>query len=78
MVGEESNTIFGKTELNTSRSFLKDLLSALQWLDRLLERAVTAAQAVYGPQAMTDPFLRTRESAKCGQLLIIWYRKNNG
>jgi len=34
---------------------IADLLPALRRLDRLLERAVTAAEAAYGPQAADDP-----------------------
>jgi hypothetical protein len=33
-----------------------NLLSALRRLDRLLEKAIASAQAVYGPQAAIDPF----------------------
>ena len=33
-----------------------ELLPALERLDRLLERAVTAAEATFGPQAAADPF----------------------
>ncbi len=36
-------------------SSLNELLPALQRLDRLLEEAVAAAQAVYGPEAAADP-----------------------
>jgi SpoVK/Ycf46/Vps4 family AAA+-type ATPase len=32
------------------------LLEALRWLDRLIERAVAQAQAVYGSQAAADPY----------------------
>lgn len=41
---------------STGGSYGCGLLPALQRLDRLLERAVAAAQAVYGPQAVADPF----------------------
>jgi len=35
---------------------LGDLLDALCWLDGLLGRAVSAAQAAYGPEAASDPY----------------------
>src|SRR5262245_29232580 len=34
----------------------RSLLPALEWLDGLLQRAVAAAQAAYGPVATTDSF----------------------
>ena len=33
-----------------------NLLSAMRRLDHLLEKAITSAQSVYGPQAASDPF----------------------
>jgi len=41
---------------DNSGSCLKDLLPMLQRLDRVLERAVAAAPALYGPQAASDPY----------------------
>jgi hypothetical protein len=41
---------------SADRSSFDDLLPALQRLDRLLERAVAAAQTVYGREAARDHF----------------------
>lgn len=38
------------------RQPVDDLLLSLQHLDRLLEKAITEAQNVYGPEAATDPY----------------------
>jgi SpoVK/Ycf46/Vps4 family AAA+-type ATPase len=43
-------------ELSTGRTYVDDLLVALQRLDRLLERAVSEAAAAYGPEAASDRF----------------------
>lgn len=56
MAGEENNAVVDGTGLKADASFLDDLLQALQRLDRLLERAVAAARASYGPEAATDPY----------------------
>jgi AAA+ superfamily predicted ATPase len=42
--------------LRAGRLLRQELLPALQRLDRLLERAVTAAQVAYGPEATADPY----------------------
>jgi SpoVK/Ycf46/Vps4 family AAA+-type ATPase len=39
-----------------TNSFLAELIPALQRLDRLIERAVSAAQVAYGPEAPADPY----------------------
>ena len=44
-----------ESELNSGLPFV-DLLPALHRLDRLLERAIIAAEAAYGPTAASDPF----------------------
>src|SRR5262245_46804022 len=44
------------TNLSASKPVLNGLLPALQRLDRLLERAVAAAQATYGSEAATDHY----------------------
>ncbi|BAZ23373.1 hypothetical protein NIES4073_42610 [Kalymmatonema gypsitolerans NIES-4073] len=38
----------------TSR--FQELLPILQWLDKLLERAIAAAQIAYGSEAAADPY----------------------
>lgn len=43
-------------EWNTGASEVSSLLSALRRLDRLLEKAITSAQAAYGLQETVDPF----------------------
>lgn len=43
-------------DLGTGTSYLDSVLTALHRLDRLLERAVAAAQAAYGPEAAADRF----------------------
>jgi AAA+ superfamily predicted ATPase len=42
--------------LTASNTDLDGLLPVLQWLDRLLQQAVTTAQVVYGAEAATDPY----------------------
>lgn len=44
------------TELSATNLVLDELRSLLQRLDRLLERAVVAAQTAYGSEAATDPY----------------------
>jgi SpoVK/Ycf46/Vps4 family AAA+-type ATPase len=53
-VSEPAQMTVENTEGNTDN--VSNLLAALQRLDRLLEKAITSAQAVYGPQAAIDPF----------------------
>lgn len=55
-VAEPVDASFDDVELNTARQCLNDLLPALQRLDRLLEKAVAAAQEAYGPEAAGDPY----------------------
>lgn len=43
-------------EPNAANSAFKDLQPALQRLDRILQAAVAAAQAAYGPEAAADPY----------------------
>ncbi len=45
-----------ETDLNPGDPYLEGLLPALGRLDRLLERATSAAEAAYGPDAATDPY----------------------
>ncbi len=44
------------TGLNVGTPHPDGLLQALQWLDRLLERAVAGARVAYGPEATADRF----------------------
>lgn len=44
------------TELSATNLVLEELGLLLQRLDRLLERAVVAAQTAYGSEAATDPY----------------------
>lgn len=55
-MAETVEIVSEKADLNMQTPELGNLLSALQRLDRLLERAITIAQAAYGPQAAADPF----------------------
>lgn len=55
-MAEAVEAVFEGAELSAEGSYLDDLLPVLQRLDRLLERAVAAAQAAYGPQAAADPY----------------------
>ncbi len=47
--------IFNQRKLNAGQLILDSLRPALQHLDCLLEQAIAAAQAVYEPEAATDP-----------------------
>jgi hypothetical protein len=53
---ESMETVFDGAKSNSNAPYLNDLLQALGRLDRLLERAVAAAQAAYGPEAAADPY----------------------
>jgi AAA+ superfamily predicted ATPase len=60
-MANEAVTELRKAGVDTPRSswgapHLDELEQALQRLDRLLDHAVAAAQAVYGPGAATDPY----------------------
>jgi hypothetical protein len=48
-------TLNGTEELAIRPTF-KELLPILQWLDKLLERAIAAAQIAYGSEAAADPY----------------------
>jgi hypothetical protein len=53
-------------ELRAGRTYLDDLLVALQHLNRLLEQAMSAASAAYGPEAV-EAYLRMCECEPEGQ-----------
>jgi AAA+ superfamily predicted ATPase len=42
--------------MHTGETDFEELISALRRLDRRIERAMSAAQAAYGPQAASDPY----------------------
>lgn len=45
-----------QTEPFAISSHFQELLPILPWLDKLLEKAVTAAQIAYGAAAADDPY----------------------
>ena len=53
---EAMRVLYEEIPLDTSRSLLDDLLPSLQRLDLRLERAIAAAQSVYGQAAAADRF----------------------
>ena len=56
VMADSADRLAGRVRLNTGKSSFDDLLPALQRLDRLLERAVAAAQIAYGPEASNDHY----------------------
>ena len=54
-MAESVEAIPERTGLSASAASLGGLLKALQRLERLLERAIAAAQAAYGSEAASDP-----------------------
>src|SRR5205085_8806598 len=55
-MAESARITLEDPEWNVGTPAVSNLLSALRRLDRLLEKAITSAQAVYGPEAAVDPF----------------------
>src|SRR2546430_16982979 len=53
---EAMRVLYEEIPLDASRSLLDDLLPSLQRLDLRLERAIAAAQSVYGQAAAADRF----------------------
>lgn len=55
-IRNEDVALLGKLELDTSGSFLRELLPALERLDALLSHATVLAQEAYGSEASADRF----------------------
>ena len=55
-MAEPVEALVNRTGWGAGEPYLNGLLPALNRLDRLLERAVAAARAAYGPEATADPF----------------------
>ena len=55
-MADPTESLAESVNLSASKPVLDGLLPALQRLDRLLEQAVAAAQAAYGPEAATDRY----------------------
>src|SRR5262249_14993910 len=53
---EAIETTVDQTEVSIDNPSIVGMLPALRRLDRLIERALNAAQAAYGPEAAADPF----------------------
>jgi hypothetical protein len=55
-VADPKNATLNEPDMIAITSRFQELLPILQWLDKLLERAIAAAQIAYGSEAAADPY----------------------